>query len=492
MTNISFDKPLSFTTKFKIYICAALVAVADLFFFHHAIGASAGFFGLAMVLFLSLSTNPRGRKTAVALASFTSIILAIAMIEMPNYGIIFLFIFSLLIMVNLPRMRKINNGILIALDALRILFFGWFQLPKDFGKFIKTGKNKDYKSGILSFRQWVLPLIMSLVFIGLFSQANPIISLWLSKINWDEIFKIFDPLRMGFWVIFAIIIWAILRNRLKPKLHNLQNLRFSKFENDDVIFGEKPILNSLAIFNIIFLIQNILDIIFLWSGSKLPSGMSYATYAHQGAYPLIVTALLAALFVQISFRPETKYKNQNLMNVLVFTWVGQNIFLVVSSILRTLKYVDEYSLTYMRIAALIWMGLVAFGLLLIVIRILSNKSNLWLINSNSITLAVVLIISSFVNYDRIIAWHNVNNCREITGHGIGLDAQYLVYNIGTEALPALIWYNQNLQNDYYSKPWLEKNIASLKHRLELNISNWHSWTYREYRTAKEVGILSQN
>ena len=52
-------------------------------------------------------------------------------------------------------------------------------------------------------------------------------------------------------------------------------------------------------FNALFAVQTVLDLTYLWGGVALPDGMTYATYAHRGAYPLIVTALLAAGFVLV-------------------------------------------------------------------------------------------------------------------------------------------------------------------------------------------------
>ncbi len=43
--------------------------------------------------------------------------------------------------------------------------------------------------------------------------------------------------------------------------------------------------------------QTLSDLAFLWGGLRLPEGITHADYAHRGAYPLIVTALLAAVFV---------------------------------------------------------------------------------------------------------------------------------------------------------------------------------------------------
>ena len=44
---------------------------------------------------------------------------------------------------------------------------------------------------------------------------------------------------------------------------------------------------------------------------------------------------------------------------LVLIFIAQNILLVISSIFRLDLYVAQYSLTYWRLAAFIWMGLVA-------------------------------------------------------------------------------------------------------------------------------------
>ena len=55
--------------------------------------------------------------------------------------------------------------------------------------------------------------------------------------------------------------------------------------------------------------------------------------------------------------------------------------------LRTVDYVDAYSLTVLRIAALVWMALVAIGLVLICWRLLRGRSGAWLINANVLAAA---------------------------------------------------------------------------------------------------------
>ena len=149
--------------------------------------------------------------------------------------------------------------------------------------------------------------------------------------------------------------------------------------------------------------QTGLDVVYLWGGVALPDGLTYAAYAHRGAYPLIVTALLAAGFVLAAMRPGGPAERKPVIRVLVFLWIAQNVMLVVSSMLRLDLYVQIYSLTWWRVAAFIWMLLVAVGLILIVARIAFNRSNTWLVQMNLATLALLACICAFINFPYVIA-----------------------------------------------------------------------------------------
>ena len=200
--------------------------------------------------------------------------------------------------------------------------------------------------------------------------------------------------------------------------------------------GPSSIVRSLILFNLLFAAQSILDGLYLWGHVALPANMTYAAYAHRGAYPLIATALLAAVFVLAAMRPGGPAEKSKVIRPLVYLWVGQNILLVASSILRLDLYVDIYMLTYWRIAAFIWMGLVALGLVLIVARIALDRSNRWLVGANLIALTIVLYSVSLVNFDAFIADYNLTHSSEMAGKGVKIDANYLL-TLGPQALPAL-------------------------------------------------------
>src|SRR5262249_43165784 len=125
-----------------------------------------------------------------------------------------------------------------------------------------------------------------------------------------------------------------------------------------------------------------------------------------------------------------------LVRALVFLWIGQNVLLVLSSILRLDLYVDVYSLTEWRCAAFVWMLLVAAGLVLIVARIVLDRSNRWLVWGNVAVLALTLYICSLVDFCGMIGRFNVMHSREIAGVGEPVDMAYL-YRLGPAALRAL-------------------------------------------------------
>ena len=191
-------------------------------------------------------------------------------------------------------------------------------------------------------------------------------------------------LRAIFWSVVLTAVWSLLR----PPRFALRRAG-PGLDPDFALPGVSlaSVTLSLLAFNLIFALQNGLDLAFLWSGAPLPAGMTLAEYAHRGAYPLIATALLAGLFVLVTLRPGSATAASRPIRLLVTLWIAQNLLLVASTMLRTFDYIEAYSLTRLRIAALIWMALVAIGLALICYRLLRGRSGGWLINANLLAAA---------------------------------------------------------------------------------------------------------
>ena len=307
-------------------------------------------------------------------------------------------------------------------------------------------------------------------------------------INWNWIFDLFTLERTLLWSLVIILCWPLLQPRFRLKQKPIGETDFKEIRNlIRFLFSKESILYSLILFNLLFSGQTFMDLIYLWGGTALPDGMSYAEYAHRGAYPLIATALLAGAFVLVALRPGSETEGMRSIRYLVYCWIGQNIFLVLSSIWRTALYIEEYSLTYLRLAALIWMGLVALGLVLLVLRIVWTRSNIWLINLNGVTLLTVLILCTFVNLGSVIAQFNVEHCKEVNGKGPALDLKYL-REIGPASLPALHWFQQHGNQYNYKMSRALKLKTTLRDTLRHELKRWRTWTFRSYRLSQNTSV----
>ena len=327
---------------------------------------------------------------------------------------------------------------------------------------------------------WIVPLSVFAVFLTLFSSANPLIEHRLMQIDLRKLFELIDSWRLVFWVFTIGMIWPLIRRRIKfkPTLQNTHHPVAVESPDLDYLLGTQAVTRSLVLFNALFALQTTLDLTYLWGGATLPDGIGHAEYAHRGAYPLIATALLAAGFVLVAMRPGGPAENSRLIRPLVLIWIAQNILLVISSIFRLDLYVAAYSLTYWRLAAFIWMGLVAAGLLLILIQIIQRKSNFWLVSANAAALAIVLYGCCFINAPRFIASYNLEHCGAVGGTGPYLDQKYLT-SLGPQALPPLEVYVGQI-------PALRPIVQKLRsdHENQIRDRNWREWGFRSWRLQR--------
>lgn len=337
---------------------------------------------------------------------------------------------------------------------------------------------------------WMIPLAMASVFLMLFAMANPLIDHTIRKIDFTRLLQFLDIWRLGLWLLVATGVWAALRPRLVRRSSGLVPDGLEQIEIASPFLSRATLIRSLIIFNALFAVQSILDVIYLWSGADLPDGLTHAQYAHRGAYPLIATALLAAAFVLMTTRRNGSGDGSPLIRGLVFAWISQNILLCLSSMLRLDLYVETYSLTEMRVAAGIWMGLVAAGLLLILLRIVLRYNNEWLVAVNIVALASVLYVCALVDLPAFIARFNVLHSREVSGEGVNLDLDYLA-SLGPSSIPALDLLMTRLtsKNPVYAgalRPEVQQIRLSLDDKLEAGSIDWRSWTFRAWRLESYV------
>ncbi|MHB0771693.1 DUF4153 domain-containing protein [Bradyrhizobium sp. 5.13L] len=466
----------------KLGLALALAALADWLFYGEQIGLSLTLFAVATVG-VSVLFNHAALDLRRAMIGVAVLVAGLVPAFEELNTLSFLILIAALLIALLLATNPETTGLAERSRALRnFVLLGPFRFFPDA---LQIFNMSAFTRGVAL---WLLPAALSTVFVALFAAANPVIEHWVSLLNPKLIFEYVSVPRVLFWTMMLALVWPFIhvcwqRKTLAttgvadvPVPPSLPPLVPAEF------LGPSTILRSLILFNLLFAAQSILDGIYLWGHVALPANMTYAAYAHRGAYPLIATALLAAAFVLITMRPGGPAEKSKVIRSLVYLWVGQNVLLVASSILRLDLYVDIYMLTYWRIAAFIWMGLVALGLILILARIVLGRSNQWLIGANLIALTIVLYGCSLVNFDAFIADYNVAHSREASGKGVQIDINYLL-TLGPQALPAI-------DKAIALRPGSgEGCLVSRRDRLveqQRRELAWRSWGFRGWRLQRRL------
>ncbi|HYD13120.1 MAG TPA: DUF4173 domain-containing protein [Allosphingosinicella sp.] len=457
----------------KLIGTLALAGIAQGLFVFQRGGSTIGGFALLLllvvVLLRPLLWRNRGARLALAAAGFFALVLAAD----PGFLALLLYWTMLTLAVLLTRAGRFGNGWRWVQRMMLHGVLSPFAPLRDLVILNRTRSRRAGGFGRIALAL-VLPVLGTILFLALFAAANPLIENFLIRI--DATLSAESVARLIFAGFIFLAVWSLLR---PPRL----TFGFAGATPPLAAAGPLPgvtpasVTLSLIAFNLVFAVQNGLDIAFLWSGAPLPGDLTLAGYAHRGAYPLIATALLAALFVLVTLRPGSDTARSRGVALLVTLWIAQNLLLVASTIYRTVDYIESYSLTVLRISALIWMGLVAIGLVLVCYRLLRGKSGAWLINANMLAALLVLGASTCVDLGGVAAGWNVRHAREVGGRGVQLDFCYL-RELGPSALLPLL--------ELESRPGLPAAFrgrvtalrARLMDHLEVRQADWHGWTLR--------------
>lgn len=457
----------------KAIAALALAFAADRLFYLQWIGATLGGFALAWILTLVITIPSIRHRKGALISALTATLFALILIDHTTLLAWTMFWVALSSAAILSRAR-FDDALRLAQRLLLHLGLGVVRPFGDLRRYLRAQiPGQSFGVGRL-LATLALPVIGGGVFLALFASANPLIGNAINAI------KITSPIwavpHLMFMGLALFAIWPTLRPHPQATGVRLGEASLAMIEP---ALPPVTIILSLVTFNAVFALQNVLDIIFLWSDAPLPGTITMADYAHRGAYSLIATALLAAAFVLVAMRPGSPSAKSPLVRLLLTLWVLQNLLLVASSILRTLDYIDSYSLTVLRIQAIAWMGLVGIGLALICWRLLRGKSAAWLINANALAATLVLTGFCVIGPAAVAAQWNVRHAREAGGPGQPIDLCYL-RDQGSAALIPLIELESKVKGVE-----MQERVRAVRtmimSALETGQSDWHGWTWRNAR-----------
>ena len=437
-----------------------LIALADFLFWQHPIGISLALFsaGLCGAALTNLRPSFTKRDWLVFAAVWSLFALPVLeFVQVISVVILALGHASLLIW---SATRSKGSHLARALMLLPLTFLGFAAVNSiNIGIGLVRGKPNVSQSAITA---WILPLTVGMVFMTLFIGANPVFQEWVNDLlNLDISPELFA--RVTFWSAagFLILPFAMF-GRFAQQLHPKAGPRRSTVKREGTLFNARSVQNSLVLFNAMFLLQNVTDLMVLWGNTGLPEGMTYATYAHSGAYPLMATSILAVLFALVSRRFTF---GSEFIKTLLLVWVGQNVILLGSAIFRLDLYVDAYGLTFLRLRVSVGMFMVLAVMMLMIWQLWKAKSNAWLTGSCAVMMVSVLYTCSLVNFGYVIASQNLARQGKIR------DTYYVCHNTlsGIKAVSA-----------HYGATGEKLCLGNFK-ETNFRSDNWRGWSYRSAR-----------
>ncbi|MFK7940111.1 MAG: DUF4173 domain-containing protein [Roseovarius sp.] len=442
-------------------VLLALIALSDVLLWGAAPGVSLALFGMIVLACGLVLRAGKGWGGLVAGA-----LLFIPVIEQAQLLSVLFWIMGMLLGGAWIAMGGWQGLYAMACSAGRLLYFGPLQAFCDaYLRAMRNQRSATVKDRLTTVGLgWAVPLGLGFIFVSLMVQANPIAQTWLERAQGVQVPELG---RMMFWLGIAILVWPFL------KLGALQTWLTPATTPDMIgprrvpaILNPAAIRRSLVLFNLIFAAQTGLDLTYLWGGAALPDGMSHAAYAHRGAYPLLLTALLAGAFALVA-RPFTAL--DPMMRAALMFWLGQTVLLVISSLMRLELYIEAFGLTRLRLAAGIWMMVVATGLGLTLWQVLRHHSAAWLLKRCAILGMVTLYAAMFLSFDRTIARYNLT-------HDVAQDPAYIC-TLGPAALPEIRSHAPALC-DYYAQM-----------RAPLT-DDWREWGFRDWRVLRSLAALN--
>ena len=332
-------------------------------------------------------------------------------------------------------------------------------------------------------------LILAFFFGALLSSANGVVGLWTGHFFerlTDELANLLDFGRILFWILMAAVILPFLRPAQIPLSFWSWIPRIGPWA--PMTTAPRAIFSSaltLIVLNLLFLVANVADALFLWSGAPLPTGVSYHDYVHNGVNTLIFTVILTAIVLTFIFQQEADVARSRLLKGLALAWVAQNLLLLVNCALRLRNYIVDYELTIARESCLIFLLLVATGFVLLTVKIVRAKSLPWLVGGCLLATFATFYVTQFLD---LYGWSaNYNVARAEQRGWNGFDANKL-YEAGPAGWPALRRAHQEERRiAFLTRNPSDEDASDEVTRANFDAKNWREFSLRAWwnRSALE-------
>ena len=191
-----------------------------------------------------------------------------------------------------------------------------------------------------------------------------------------------------------------------------------------------------TVMTLLYLVFSAIQIIYLFvGGMELPSGYTYAEYAREGFFQLLIVSVLNLIIVLIGLQ---FFKNSKILKGILAVMSLCTIVMIASSAMRMIIYIQYYYLTFLRIMVL-WSLVVLLVVFVGVISYIFNKS-FPLFRYSMIVVTVLYISLAFLHPDYIIAKVNLAGTEDSNNTffcGDEYDDFRMIATLNADAAPAI-------------------------------------------------------
>tara|TARA_B100000809_G_scaffold222378_1_gene231299 strand:- start:864 stop:2390 length:1527 start_codon:yes stop_codon:yes gene_type:complete len=376
---------------------------------------------------------------------------------------------SLIVFIGYVHQPQLKAIIFALFTSLNNFFrFPIKQVLNGFGENEKT--SKDVVSSLKKIKLVIIPSFFIFIFYWIFKASNPKFDVittefWLKFSTFFEwLFSDISWLRIPFFLMGAIITAAFIYHEnvslymkkeigLRDILSRTRKKRIKQIDNgtqfiqkriSPLTVGLKNEYRSALILiiavNLLLMFVNGLDISWLWFNFEYNGDFSLSQFVHEGTYLLIFSILLSISIILYFFRKNINFFPENsLLKYCSIVWILQNVILVISVGLRNYYYIEHYGLAYKRIGVFVFLLLTVVGLITLILKITKLKSSFYLIKINTISLFTAFVLLSTINWDMVIAKHNLSSLSNRK-----VDVTFLL-TLSDNTLP-LIYENKDILN----------------------------------------------
>jgi MFS family permease len=471
---------------------ALAVAIFDLCFWDvDAMGFSVAVFFLALAGIIMGNRESRGGKYTILLVALLVGASIAAAIETGVTNSLVLLILIVVLAgetffgeIESPWGRWLSQGVALIFAPGRVFWLGARLMEAAF----KGGAG--WTGGLLGGCLLAIPaLVLALIFGSLLATGNAVFGSWTNSFFdwfWKELALYLNPARIALWFLIAFLILPLLRpahvsawwwkwTETLPRLPEILPTRATVFSSGLV----------LVVLNLLFLVANIADALFLWSGQALPADVTYKAYVHEGVSALIVTVILSAIVLTAIFQQAVKVVERRELKILAYVWIVQNLFLIFSVTEKLRRYIVTYEMTVARLSTIIFLVLVLVGFILLTIKIARDRSISWLIGGCVLAVFATFYLTQFMD---LAGWSaNYNVAAMERNQGYRFDCKTMC-QWGADVWPALRRAHELAPDDPdINAAWQEARTGS--DYSERSGHDWRHWREFSLRAWMNRGAL---